>query len=1268
MQGLHSNAFGPQMTGNLALSSLGLETVLPMTCAQYAAKLIRQRWGEAPLQALLVDLNYDFYGYPASGDRHLGKVRMSQGLVQVLLNNYQTVGAGRFGETAFGLYTPPAVGPLVHIVEIDESINPGGGFRDYEGIYRITQPQRYGPDTQLALQPAEFKRWVWELDFKELYAAYVHDAWPGDETLLASAAYPLRTGVKTAYVMAAWLQRQENSLSEEGLGLALRAAGLDPRQPWSQLKAEQLRVQAPMPPSVEAARLVIYRYTSTDIWSFTDKVSGRIVLYVPGNSSPFHEFGDLQALRAWLVDSGRDASKRKALAAHFAEDDREDGTFHAGVLTALEGMATYPRQYQLKKGHGFFNDDGYWPATDYIHLQVPEMVTDPFAQWVRVMKQAAQASIESIRDDAQVNRDNLSAVVEPVAQWVEKFGPLALFVPGAEGLLALAGLIDAGYGLAQAVEGQTPEERSAGVTRTVFGLLNALPVAMAGMAVKVEEQAVAGMAREPEVIEATAGEGTAVNERLRLLRSLGPEAEPFSDEVLIQVGHVCDIDNELLVLMQEGRRPLMPILADTLVRFRLDQDLRQAPQAAEQFAQRYAALQHSEHEWVRLFQQQYPELPKNAIEQMLDRSGVDIAAPHTLADAKRVLSELSSKAQQYAFNVRLTRAYEGLYLHSVEHADSDVLALHSLRRLPGWSAQTRIEILDGASTNAQVVDSIGPRGGGHYRQLIKQGSRYQANPPVAGVTVDFPAALLDALSLEQRNALGLRADSALQDLRLKLREMALPRADLEVGLRRMDAGMPFDSEGLRGGGFPTTPREEALSLSVVKLQVKEIYPDLTPTELDELLQHWGASTQQQLVSLNHQLQQLRIDLTEWVERVEDDVEDMDIELLEPDDEDAQGLSLEEIEEENDGRINDAMEHEHRVRSELANELLAMWQRRGELSSRVYANGELIGFQLDLDFDELHCLPGLNVKLPDVVELSASNLLVTQIETLSGFLECFPNLRALDLEETDLRIVQPGGGAIASLPAAITQLSKLTRLNLKATALTLTEETAGQFGELKLLEELDLSDNPLGVSPVVLQMPVLRRLNLRNTRIHKCPVGVLDHPYLQRLDLRDNLITGVPPSVRLQSVATDNLLLTGNPLSDEDTLRWVVTHRQQTGINVWMGLPGADVNQPDAWLAGLSPQEAASQGQRWQRIAAKAGSDRFFGTLDVLRRTADFQVEYAPLQQRVWRLIEAMDSSPPLCRYLFEDVQWSPVDGDDPFTSLVRLEHRVSTYQSPATGQ
>lgn len=1249
-------------------AGLAPDQVLPLTAAQYAANLIKQRWGDEALDAVLVDLNYDFSGYPAQGSVHQGRVRLSQSLVQALLNNYQTVGAGRFGETAFGLYTPPTVGPQVHIVEIDASINPDGSYDDYEGIYRVTEPQVYGPDTQLALQPAAFKQWVWTLAFKAQYAAYVANAWPDDRTLLAAAPYPLRTSVKLAFIMAAWLQYQERSLSREGLGLALRVAGLDPGQTWGQLTLAQLQAQTPMPSSVEAGRLSIYRYSASDIGCFRDKNSGRRLLYIPGNASPFHEFADHRTLCQWVIEIGRDAKRKTAFVAHFAEDDQQDGTFHAGVRTALAGMVTWPRQYRLKKGHGFFNNDGFWPPEDYIGVDVRPTTEDPFAQWVKVMKAAAQASVDTIRDDAQVNRDNLSAVVEPVVQWIERFAPLALFVPGGEGLLALAGLIDAGYGLDEAVHGTTTDERWAGVGRTVFGLLNALPVIKAGAVLKDEER----LLTVEHVANPVEAHVSAVPARLR---AFIPEASAFSNEVLQQIGRVCGLDPDALGLLQAGQPP-SPILVDTLNRFRIDQDLQQALERlpggsveAEQarnarvgqFSERYAALQQSADEWVRLFQSQYPGLPKCAIEQMLERAGIDIRAPHTLAEAKRVLGELSGKARQYEFHVRVARAYEGLYLASVENPDSDVLALHSLERLAGWPIGIRLEVCE-ASAVGRVLDSIGPQGAPYSRQLIRQGTRYQGL--AAGQSVDFHQALLNALSQEQRAALGLRADQALQDLRTRIRAELRPRAELELGLQRMDSGLTFDSHGLRGGGFPSTAQGEAFSRTITKLQIREIYPSQSDEELGTLLDQWGEHAQTQLARLNQQLLQLRVDLAAWIGQVDVDVENMDVDLLDPEEPEAEGMDEEQIDAENDARIADAIQFERRSRLELATELEGLWRGQGEAASRVYHNGEFVGFRLEMDFEHFHSLPALNVTLPEVVELSMTSFSLTESASLSPFLRAFPRLRVLDLSGTDLHQPGPGMQWVGHWPEAIGELTELTHLDLSQTGLVLTEATAGALSGLSRLVALDMRVNPLGRPPVVVHLTALRRLNLRATGIRVCPVGVLDRPYLELLDLRENQIARIPPAVRQQSVAGSRLLLAGNPITDEDSLRWIVQHRQQTGINVWMAAPNADFAQPDAWLTGFSAEQQARAIQHWQHLATLPGSERLFGTLDMIRRSADFRVNYPSLQQRIWHLLDALDTSPPLRQHVLQDVQWTATDGDNPFASFEHLEARVAAFNTP----
>lgn len=103
---------------------------LPQTPAQFANALIQQRWGKDidPQQTLLVTLDYSYHGHPAIDGVEQGRVASSQSLTQVVLGNYQAVGDDRFAETAFGVYTPPAIGPAVQIVDqVDEFAYIGTG-------------------------------------------------------------------------------------------------------------------------------------------------------------------------------------------------------------------------------------------------------------------------------------------------------------------------------------------------------------------------------------------------------------------------------------------------------------------------------------------------------------------------------------------------------------------------------------------------------------------------------------------------------------------------------------------------------------------------------------------------------------------------------------------------------------------------------------------------------------------------------------------------------------------------------------------------------------------------------------------------------------------------------------------------------------------------------------------------------------------------------------------------------------------------------------
>ncbi|WP_207265697.1 dermonecrotic toxin domain-containing protein [Pseudomonas sp. GW101-3H06] len=1260
-----------------------VDTALPQTPAQFGEQMIREKWGHdlEPQTALLVTLDYDYNGHPEQNGVHQGQVASSRTLVQTLISNYQTVGDGRFGETAFGLYTPPDVGPPVRIVEnVDAFAYHGSGNHDtYEGIYRHTVPQSYGPQTQIRLRPADFKKWVWELDFKTLYQAYIDKAWPSEEVLGAATPYALRTSTKAAFVMTAWLQRHENSLSAKGLELALHAAGLPPDQAWPTLTLQPLQAPTRMPPDVEASRLKLYRYTATDIWCFRDRSSDRVIVYIPGNSSPIHEFSGRNQLRHWIVDQGRSSETRQALASHFADEDRSDGTFHAGVLTALDGMAQFPAQHHLTREAGFFNNDGYWNPADYIDLDVQPSPTDPFAQLVLTMKQAAQASVETIRDDAQVNRDNLSAVVEPIVQWVNQFGPLALFVPGGEGLLALAGLIDAGYGLDQAINGDTADKRSQGVTRTLFGVLNALPLVAEATSIShrgAEEvpfaKAGEGRQESSKPLEAGPDYGPDINAtpalplptRIDLLRGVGVPAGTFSDEVLAQIGRVSAVDNDMLRLMQAGRAPT-PLLADTIDRFRIDQEvtaLNDPSSAQAEFNRRYQALQQSEHPWVQLFQRTYPDLPKAAVEQILDRYGVDFKAPPDPVQAKDLFKRLDDKANQYQEHVRINRAFEGLYLRSVKNPESDTLALHSLANLPGWPKGLRLDVRD-SSIGGRILDRTGPLDTPDYRTLIKSGAGYRfdglSTQPAAATNIY--EAVADVLTKDEHRALGLTSSDPAADLKLKISDQLLSRSEWLLGRSRMSSGLPFEAQGLRGGGHPATPQGEALTHEAMRLQLKEIHPEFSNEETDAFLQSLGNGAQAYIYASRQQLLQLYTDVEAWIDQVALDTDGMDIDFLNAEGPEAQGMTAMQIEQENLRRLEEVIAYERETRAELAEELIAILQKRVPQGNSHYSGNHVDGFAMDMHNEDFHRLPALNVRFNDVVELDLKNFHLVERDSLNGYLECFPRLRVLNLEGTDLRLPNIDGELESALPSTIPQLQHLTSLNLRSTRLTFREDTSAQLSSLVNLQTLDLSDNPLGVPPVVLEMNQLRSLNLRNTGITRCPVGIMDQPYLTTLDLSDNRIQRVPQAVLNQAVARDRVLLWHNPLTDEDTLQRLVAHRERTGLNLWLDAPGNDYLGPTPWLQGIEEGQRNARIQVWQRLALNPGGRRFLGAMSPLALTPDYRVNYLDLQARVWRLLSDADASQESWARIARDVPMPGGAFDNPIAVLTALEERARLY-------
>ena len=88
-------------------------------------------------------------------------------------------------------------------------------------------------------------------------------------------------------------------------------------------------------------------------------------------------------------------------------------------------------------------------------------------------------------------------------------------------------------------------------------------------------------------------------------------------------------------------------------------------------------------------------------------------------------------------------------MRSIVHPETDVLALHSLPRLPGWPKDLRIEVHDG-SISGRVLDRCGPLDTADCRRLIKAGDRYRYHDGGTDEGSDLFTALVDLLSGEER--------------------------------------------------------------------------------------------------------------------------------------------------------------------------------------------------------------------------------------------------------------------------------------------------------------------------------------------------------------------------------------------------------------------------------------------------------------------------------------------------------------------------------------
>lgn len=461
---------------------------------------------------------------------------------------------------------------------------------------------------------------------------------------------------------------------------------------------------------------------------------------------------------------------------------------------------------------------------------------------------------------------------------------------------------------------------------------------------------------------------------------------------------------------------------------------------------------------VQQLMDRFSGLPAEVARQLLETAtDADLTA---LSGHQQLSPRLTALARESQQQVRMARAYEGLFLDTLQSPDSLRLALHTLPSLPGWDPSLRVEIRLG-SEQGPLIDAVGPEADAPPLMLA------MGEDGAFGAT-DLYGAVLARLEQGQRRALGEAARDA-GTLKQRVRQTPLARDELRsVLLEYPLLRKPLAGDlRLRGG----SPLHKLTQLRSTHTRVRKLYPGFSDEQATAFIETLGSDARTELTRREDQYAALKRALKDWVKRsAREDTSRRPFEV-------------------NPGRREQS----------VADALRDCWRRQTVDRAGAYTGRRLeISAQVNL--------PKLNADFAHVEELVLDY--VSFSDGPGQFLGNFPNLKRLTLKQ----VGGIGRHTLTELPEAITAIKALTHLDLSKNAIRLSEISAGQLAGLSRLEELCLNDNPLGTLPDFSPLLRLRKLELRDTRINQWPTGLLELPELREVDLSGNHLSAVPDSL------------------------------------------------------------------------------------------------------------------------------------------------------------
>ncbi|MCE0936908.1 hypothetical protein LU667_07810 [Pseudomonas kurunegalensis] len=626
---------------------------------------------------------------------------------------------------------------------------------------------------------------------------------------------------------------------------------------------------------------------------------------------------------------------------------------------------------------------------------------------------------------------------------------------------------------------------------------------------------------------------------MTLLRRIGHLNAHFDDPTLQRIVAVSDTHEDVLrrTLAQSQRLPAL--LEDTMQRFKLDETVSQLPDAGTwqaEFSSAYDRLPGSLAPGAEAIQRAYPKLPAAVIDELA--RGASTRELHMLASGKVPL-RLGEEIRIYQQHIRLARAYEGLYLSCVPSWDSDRLIMHTLEHLPGWPAETKLQVLQRMHWPAEE-HAIGPLDTSPSTTITHARAGYiihDERQPNTVVTAypSFFAALHAALP-EAMAQLGATDQQALQ--RLARESPLLPRPTLRAVLGMQPVRPGYRSpmrlaDGRLGyplsGGAPTA--QGVTRQQLIDAVEASGLPARTGRSADQVLQALASRGRTHAQMLEHlqllleQRNELQSRLADWSEA-----------------------------------ITPTTEQAARDHDSVGDAILQHWYDTALETSEHPA-------ELQITRVPLADIP---LNLPDFfnTRVRRLNLLDLLSEGLAGWaqnerllqrlLRQMPQLESLEIS----RSYDPGAtpsSFLFSIPTITANLPELQQLVLTNQNIALSENDLILLAGLRRLRHLDLSGNRLAQhnSPSFHEL-TLDYLGLDHMQLAQWPIGIGSDALgrIAHLSLRNNNLRSLPTFLLNDTdvlLNTPVISLQGNSINETHLQRLVLSERAERA-NIAVDVP------------------------------------------------------------------------------------------------------------------